>query len=172
MHSPRTRAARFVRATSSLNGEPVKTTLTLPSPLGNLILHLHQDKLTKIEYASSDGPSSHSLSHPLCQEFQKYFKNPRHVFNIPLHLEGTPFQKKVWQALCDIPFGTTLHYGELAKNLSTSARAIGNACRQNPIPILIPCHRIVAKNHLGGYAGKTTGKMLTIKQWLLQHECL
>ena len=69
-----------------------------------------------------------------------------------------------------IPYGKTKSYGELAQELKTSARAIGNACRHNPLPIIIPCHRIVAKNNLGGYNGATEGKMLNIKEWLLQHE--
>ncbi len=86
------------------------------------------------------------------------------------NLKGTAFQKRVWQALCNIPPGTTKTYGELAKELHTSPRAIGNACRKNPLPIIIPCHRVVAKNSLGGYAGARTGELIEFKKWLLENE--
>ena len=69
-----------------------------------------------------------------------------------------------------IPIGQVVTYGELAKALDSSARAVAGACRANPIPILIPCHRVVAATGLGGYMGETGGEALAIKQWLLQHE--
>ena len=75
-----------------------------------------------------------------------------------------------WAALQDIPAGTVLTYGELARQLDSAARAIGGACRNNPIPILIPCHRVVGQQGLGGYAGAVTGDPLGIKRWLLRHE--
>ena len=83
---------------------------------------------------------------------------------------GTLFQQRVWRELILIPPGETRSYGELAKKLHSSARAIANACRRNPLPLLVPCHRVVAKNGPGGFMGKTTGSALAIKQWLLQHE--
>lgn len=146
---------------------------TIPSPIGFLTLQLSESKLSGIDYATTSTPSTSSqnkIIQVICDELAAYFKNPSHSFTIPLHLHGTPFQQRVWEALRRIPSGTTLTYGDLAKQLHTSPRAIGNACRANPIPIIIPCHRILAKNHLGGYTGKTNGKMLAIKQWLLQHE--
>ncbi|MEE9573942.1 MAG: methylated-DNA--[protein]-cysteine S-methyltransferase, partial [Candidatus Neomarinimicrobiota bacterium] len=99
-----------------------------------------------------------------------YFKNPDSYFNLPLAPKGTTFQQKVWQALQNIPSGETRTYGELAKQLNTSPRAIGNTCRANPIPIVIPCHRVVGQNNDGGFMGKTTGQSLEIKKWLLEHE--
>lgn len=84
--------------------------------------------------------------------------------------EGTPFQRRVWQALTGIPFGETRSYGELAKALHSSARAVAGACRRNPLPLLVPCHRVVSKNNLGGFMGNTDGPALAIKRWLLQHE--
>ena len=85
-------------------------------------------------------------------------------------MQGSPFQLRVWQALKEIPIGETLTYGNLAKKLETSARAIGNACRQNPIAIFIPCHRVFGLSSLGGYAGATSGDLFSIKKSLLQHE--
>jgi methylated-DNA-[protein]-cysteine S-methyltransferase len=83
---------------------------------------------------------------------------------------GTPFQCRVWQALRDIPPGTTRTYGELARDLGTSPRAIGGACRANPCLIAVPCHRVVARDGLGGFAGERGGKRLAVKRWLLRHE--
>ncbi len=85
-------------------------------------------------------------------------------------LEGTAFQQRVWEALQAIPPGTVLTYGELAVRLGTAARAIGGACRSNPIPILIPCHRVVAGRDWEVTPGEVTGDPLGIKRWLLRHE--
>ena len=100
-----------------------------------------------------------------------YFADPKFPFDLPLTLDVTPFQQSVLNALRKIPVGTTQSYAELAKRLNTKARPIGNACRKNPIPIIIPCHRVVAANDLRGcYSGATKGSLLEIKRWLLQHE--
>ena len=91
---------------------------------------------------------------------------------------GTEFQQKVWQALLEIPVGETQTYGFLANKLNTSARAVGNACRQNHFPVIVPCHRVVSASGIGGYAGDTLlnqqGQIhyMQIKQWLLSHEKL
>lgn len=149
------------------------TYFTYSSPIGLLTAQIQHNKLSQLNLSAFD-TSITTQAHPYAahinRELQRYFQNPHHPFDIELHLEGTPFQKKVWQALREIPCGTTLSYSELAEKLTTNARAIGNACRANPVPIIIPCHRIVAKNHLGGYSGATAGKMLDIKKWLLRHE--
>lgn len=107
-----------------------------------------------------------------CQQIHNYCTKQLHglAFDIELRAQGTSFQKKVWQALCLIPAGQVLSYGELARQLNTSARAVGGACRSNPVPLIIPCHRIVAKDGVGGFAGSTDGAALKIKRWLLEHE--
>ena len=104
------------------------------------------------------------------RQFQMYFRNPRHRFTLPLSPSGTEFQLRVWKALRMIPAGVTLSYGDLARKLSSSARAIGGACRANHIPIIIPCHRIVAAHGMGGFMGVTSGRGLQLKQRLLTHE--
>lgn len=144
----------------------------ITSPLGNIALAFQHDKLIKLEILAGDSKKSPqgSSSKHVAAELARYFKNPKHSFKVSLHLEGTSFQKSVWRALQQIPPSKTMTYGALAKKLKTSARAIGQACRTNPIPIIIPCHRVIAANHLGGYAGKRKGRMLDIKKWLLQHE--
>lgn len=90
--------------------------------------------------------------------------------SITLQPQGTPFQQAVWAELGRIPYGTVVTYGELADRLGSSARAVAGACRANPVPLLVPCHRVVAANDLGGYLGESAGRALTIKRWLLQHE--
>lgn len=83
---------------------------------------------------------------------------------------GTAFQRRVWQALTAIPPGQVRTYGELARALGSSPRAVGNAARANPWPLVVPCHRLVASQGLGGYGGQTRGQGLAIKRWLLAHE--
>ena len=99
-----------------------------------------------------------------------YFRDADTPLMVPVMLAGTTFQQRVWAALQAIPLGTVLTYGELAEQLGTAARAVGAACRTNPLPILIPCHRVVGRQGLGGYAGTVTGDPLAIKRWLLRHE--
>ena len=103
-------------------------------------------------------------------QLRAYLHDPHIPFNLPLALQGTPFQQRVWQALQNIPVGTVCTYGALAQQLGTAPRAIGGACRSNPIPIVIPCHRVVSRHGLGGYTGEITGDPLAIKRWLLRHE--
>lgn len=101
---------------------------------------------------------------------QGYFDFSRTSCDIPLAPGGTPFQQRVWQELLAIPPGRPCSYGKLAANLGSSARAVAAACRANPIPLLIPCHRVVAAHGPGGYMGATEGAPLRLKNWLLDHE--
>ncbi|MEJ2574084.1 MAG: methylated-DNA--[protein]-cysteine S-methyltransferase [Gammaproteobacteria bacterium] len=103
-------------------------------------------------------------------QLQAYFRDPRSRFNLPSAPAGTAFQYRVWAAMRRIPAGETRSYGELARQLGSSARAIGGACRANPIPVVIPCHRVVAAHGMGGFMGTTAGAGLRIKQHLLAHE--
>lgn len=120
-------------------------------------------------------PSAQSPSAPMLLQLQAELKawgqNPQHIFSLPIELRGTLFQQRVWRALREIPCGETRTYGQLAKQLQSSARAVGSACARNPLPILFPCHRVVAAHgRLGGFNHQTTGPMLTLKQALLAHE--
>lgn len=99
-----------------------------------------------------------------------YFTDPSQVFYLPLDLHGSDFQQRVWRQLAEIRAGHPLTYGELADVVGSGARAVGNACRHNPLPVLLPCHRVVAKSGLGGFAGSTQGRLMDIKQALLAHE--
>ena len=118
--------------------------------------------------------ATHVLTDPVAAEVVRqlaaYFQDPQHEFSLALVLEGTPYQRRVWAALRAIPAGRTLTYSELAQQVGGGARAVGNACRRNPIPIVVPCHRAVAVTGLGGYMGETVGAGLVLKARLLAHE--
>ncbi|MBA2653351.1 MAG: methylated-DNA--[protein]-cysteine S-methyltransferase [Tatlockia sp.] len=102
------------------------------------------------------------------QELDSYFRNPHHRFQLPLKSHGTAYQQRVWNALLVIPVGRTVTYGDLAKTLQSSPRAIGQACKTNPLALFVPCHRVVGKNNLGGYMGRTDD--ICFKTNLLEHE--
>ena len=115
-------------------------------------------------------PPADETTAGVVSQLAAYFADASNPLTAPVMLAGTKFQHRVWEALQAIPPGTVLTYGDLARQLGTAARAIGNACRSNPVPILVPCHRVVARQGLGGYAGAVTGDPLAIKRWLLHHE--
>jgi methylated-DNA-[protein]-cysteine S-methyltransferase len=104
------------------------------------------------------------------EALRRYFETGELPGDLPLAAAGTPFQRLVWQRLERIPAGHTVTYDDLARELGTSARAVGGACRANPIPLLIPCHRVVARGGLGGYSGERGGAWADKKRWLLRHE--
>jgi len=106
----------------------------------------------------------------LAVDIERYLKNPAYRFEMAFLAHGTEFQQAVWQIMQNIEAGKTRTYGDVARELSSSPRAVGNACRCNPIPLLIPCHRIVAKKGIGGFAGHRSGDIFDIKSWLLRHE--
>jgi len=145
----------------------------IATPVGRVGIKLKDDTLVDVSFLG-DITALHAprttAAKKVCRQLQLYFTNPNASFRIPLALSGTVFQQRVWRALRRIPVGRTLSYGVLAKKLDTSARAVGNACRANPIPIVIPCHRVVAANGAGGFMGKRSGSALRLKHRLLEHE--
>lgn len=99
-------------------------------------------------------------------QLEEYFKRERTSFDLPIQLVGTPFQKKVWQQLLDIPYGQVINYEQLAQRIEqpTAFRAVGNANGKNPLPIIVPCHRVINKNgHIGGYTGGVEVKETLLK---------
>lgn len=154
--------------------ESAATTAHLAAPFGGLSVTARGGFLVSIDFIPA--PSAESVpSDPLLQEAARqlhaYFADPRTAFSLPWHREDTPFRHRVWQAIVQIPPGQALSYGELARIVGTSARAIGGACRANTLPILIPCHRILSTSGgLCGYCGGADGPLLDIKRWLLRHE--
>lgn len=104
------------------------------------------------------------------EQLNRYLRNPAFVFDLPLQAKGTPHQNKVWRAMLEIPSGRVRTYGDIARELGSSPRAVGQACGANPIPVVIPCHRIVGKAGLGGFMHSRASAELNIKTWLLAHE--
>lgn len=100
----------------------------------------------------------------------RWIDDPQTPHGLPLATRGTAFQRRVWAAIAAIEHGQTRRYGELAQQLGSAARAVGGACGANPFPLLVPCHRVVARHGLGGFAGDTAGHRIRVKQWLLAHE--
>lgn len=147
---------------------------SIKTPFAHLGLCFRDNQLTAIDFIESDKeiePCNKTAAN-VCHQIMRYIESPQahEAFEIICSLNGTAFQRKVWNELTKIPPGKVVTYGQLAKKLGTSARAVGNACRKNPIPLVIPCHRVVSMNGMGGYAGHTQGELLQVKSWLLQHE--
>jgi methylated-DNA-[protein]-cysteine S-methyltransferase len=111
-----------------------------------------------------------ALAERAARQLERYREDADAPFDLPLAIEGTPLQKGVWQAMCAIPRGRTRTYGELARELGAQARAVGQACGDNRLPIVIPCHRVVAADGIGGFGHATSGYLLEAKRWLLMHE--
>ena len=99
-----------------------------------------------------------------------WFDDPAPALALPLRACGTPFQRRVWAAISAIPPGQTRSYGELARQLGSAARAVGQACGANPFPLIVPCHRVTSAQGLGGFAHSRGGWLLEVKRWLLRHE--
>lgn len=129
--------------------------------------------LTRLDFLPAGTPVSGQpddrVRH-LAKELDAYWRDPAHEFDLLYVPTGTPFQLRVWHALMAIPAGQPTTYGTLAKLLGTAARAVGQACGANPLPILIPCHRVLAANGLGGFMHSASGAPLDVKTWLLAHE--
>lgn len=151
--------------------------IRMDSPLGRLELLARGGKIVSIEIEkrgrlSNDGEPDKSS--PVLDKARKqlaeYFAGKRKSFQVPVSLEGTDFQKSVWSAVNDIPFGKVLSYGEVGHETGrpTAGRAVGGAVGANPVPIIIPCHRVLASDgRITGYSG---GNGIETKAWLLDHE--
>ena len=145
----------------------------LPELLLGLKLNLTHATVEGIEFVIGQQQtfcqSEPFTKHVVCQ-IEAYFSDPTKKIALPITIKGTEYQQKVWQALKAIPCGRVLTYGQLAAELKSSPRAVGAACRTNPVPLIVPCHRVVAKTGYGGYAGDVTGVFARFKRWLLAHE--
>lgn len=146
--------------------------LSFNSPLGALTLTEEDGAILSLDWGWGMGNEETPLLTAARDQVDAYFDRRLTVFDLPLAPPGTAFQKKVWDVMNTIPFGQTLTYGEVATRLGTSPRAVGLACGRNPIPIIIPCHRILGSNgSLGGYSGldgvETKRTLLRLEKALL-----
>ncbi len=142
--------------------------LSLHSPFGELTLSEEDGAIVALDWGRGRDQEATPLLRRACAQLQDYFDGLRDAFDLPLNPAGTPFRLRVWEAMRAIPPGETRSYAELARALGSAPRAVGQACGANPIPILIPCHRVVAADgSLGGYSG---GEGLATKRFLLELE--
>ena len=147
--------------------------LVLASPVGRLGLWLSHATVNRLDYLPASTPlraAQTRFAQRVVRAIDHYFTHPDRAIEVPLMLAGTPFQRRVWAALQAIPAGETRTYAELAELLGSGARAVGNACRRNPVSIIVPCHRVVAAGGMGGYGGRTDPRGIWRKHWLLAHE--
>ena len=120
-------------------------------------------------FFQADFCAENALVKSAYSQIQQYLQGPKTILNLPINIGGTAFQQRVWQAIAAIPLGQTRTYSELALSIGSGPRAVANACGANNLPLIIPCHRVVAKNGLGGFMqNKPNG--LQVKKWLLAHE--
>ena len=145
------------------------------TPFSTLGIATDGRHVTGIRFLAPDvaakAPARDTIAFLACVQLQAYLADPSFVYDLPLRLGGTRHQIAVWEAMQRIPAGATRTYGEVARELGSSARAVGGAGGANPIPLVVPCHRIVGAGGLGGFMGaKDDGFELAIKRWLLVHE--
>lgn len=152
---------------------PITFDYVFSTPVGNVGLKTGKRGIRVLSYTlarrTSKKPND-DLVAEVYRQLMEYFDAHRTRFELPLDAEGTAYQKSVWRQLAKIPYGKSLTYGGVATKLKSGPRAVGNACRDNPISIIIPCHRVLSKSGLGGYSGCVAGDPVARKQWLLQHE--
>ena len=116
-------------------------------------------------------PPQNALAAETLRQLQAYLDDPESPFCLPLRPSGTGFQRRVWSRIATIPCHQVLTYGEVAAQLHSAPRAVGQACGSNPFPLIVPCHRVIAANgQLGGFARQSGGFLIEVKRWLLAHE--
>lgn len=151
------------------------------TPIGCLEVFCTQNTVSEINLGLDNNPATQtclntpdksisSFASMVKSQIEAYFLNAFSGFDITIQVAGTAFQQSVWNAISAIKVGETLTYSDIADQLNSSPRAVGNACRANPVPIIVPCHRIVSKSGIGGFDGQREGNNIDVKHWLLEHE--
>lgn len=141
--------------------------MALDTPVGRLTVSADQDAVVAIAWTDQPNGEPSALLDEAGRQLRAYFDGRLTQFDLPLMPAGSAFDRRVWEAMRQIPHGQTRSYGELAMEVGSGPRAIGGACGRNPIPIVIPCHRVLARHGLGGYSG---GTGLATKRSLLELE--
>ena len=147
-------------------------TIRFETPLGIMAIDSHEGTIRRLQWGhkvrarSTTAATAPELTEARAQ-LEAYFDGRLQQFDLPLEVDGSGFQRAVCDAMSAIPFGDTLTYGDIAKGTDASAQAVGNACGANPIPVIIPCHRVLGASSLGGFSGAGG---VEAKVWLLRHE--
>lgn len=139
--------------------------LSVPSPVGQLTIEEEDGAVVAIRWGDGVPSNGSPLLAEAARQLDAYFAGRLTEFDLPLAPAGSRFEQRVWAAMQTIPYGRTRCYGDLAHTVGSAPRAVGGACGKNPIPIVIPCHRVLAKTGLGGYSGE--GGLATKERLLL-----
>ena len=141
--------------------------LSLHTPVGDITVFEEDGSIVSLDWGWVQQQERSLILDQARDQLQAYFDGALKTFDLPLAPAGSAYQRGVWQALCDIPYGETRSYLDIAATAGGSPRSVGQANGRNPIPLIIPCHRVVATSHIGGYSG---GDGLPTKRWLLSLE--
>ncbi len=143
------------------------------APCGRIGIRVREGRLASVDFLPTDTDlvaAGDAVTRAALDQLRHYMRDPHWRFSLPLATQGTAFQRRVWSVMLRIPVGSTRTYGAVAAELGSSARAVGGACRANPVPLVVPCHRVVAATGIGGFGGHVDGPELARKRWLLGHE--
>ena len=158
------------RMTGTTSGAHYDAVVT--APFGAIGIETVGGQVVALQFLPSQPArtATSALGADAAAQITQYLLDADFRFDLPLRIEGTAFQRRVWEAIATIPCGQTRRYGELAAELDVPARTIGQACGDNRLPLIIPCHRVIGATGLGGFAHARSGFALSAKRWLLEHE--
>jgi methylated-DNA-[protein]-cysteine S-methyltransferase len=158
-----------------MNLHPLQFDAVLPAPFGAVGIAVFNEQVSiellteAMLITGAPKVAENKTVQKISDQIEAYFNDSKHQFNAPINQHGTAFQQRVWQAISAIPRGRVLTYGDIAAQIGSGPRAVANACGANSLPLVVPCHRVVAKNGIGGFMqGNPDG--LKVKKWLLKHE--
>ena len=157
----------------SVNKLPLQFDAIIDAPFGavGFLTHGEQVSIELLTEKHAPKPAENRIVQTIAKQITAYFNHVNHDFKLSVGQHGTPFQQRVWQSISAIPCGQVLTYGQLAAQIGSGPRAVANACGANNLPLIVPCHRVVAQNGIGGFMqGNPDG--LKVKKWLLKHEGL
>jgi methylated-DNA-[protein]-cysteine S-methyltransferase len=141
--------------------------LSLHTPVGDITVFEEDGAIVSLDWGWVRQQENSAVLDQARDQLQAYFDGALKTFDLPMAPAGSAYQRGVWQALCDIPYGETRTYLDITSVAGGSPRSVGQANGRNPIPLIIPCHRVVAASHIGGFSG---GEGLPTKRWLLSLE--
>lgn len=173
MQQPHASRVRAVRDAAPRPAPADSYQARLPTPFAVVGIRTNHAAVIAIDYLAPGVTAlepENRLAERMCTQIQCYLSDPEFRFSVPLELCGTRFQQRVWQEIAAIPPGGIRTYGEIARRLASAPRAVGGACGANPIPLVVPCHRVVSGAGIGGFMNSAGGAPIAIKEWLLRHE--
>lgn len=145
----------------------------MPMPFGHIGIATCAGFIDQIVFLPNEHPlqpAHDELAEKAIAQIERYLQDPNVRFTLPLLIQGSQYRRRIWAAIAAIPCGQTRTYGDLAKDVDSVPRAVGQACGDNPFPLVIPCHRVVTHSGIGGFAHNEKGYLIDIKRWLLAHE--